>query len=140
MRVSDVKTMQEYDTWTAANLPRKVPAPKSRDLRRRLGDSIYDFSTAPPKQRPGIHGPPNVVTDLSVVNALLSDHFFYFGDAPQQLPSHLLGIVHHTQGHRVHLNQPFRQPFLDWLSGLNLAANKLHGRPALKLFAAYSPY
>ena len=139
MRVSKVMTMQEYDEWTAIKLPNKIPDVKNPDVRRKLGDSIYDFSTRKPTQRIGVHGSSNTDTDLSGVNALLSDHFFYFGDAPHQLPANLLKIVHHTQGHRVWLNQPFVPDFIKWLDSLHLKPNHLYGKPALELFDATNP-
>jgi hypothetical protein len=134
MRVSKVMTMQEYDAWTAVNLPEKIPDKNNHDVCRKLGDSIYDFSTKPPTQRVGVHVSGNIITDLSGNNALLSDYFFYFGDAPQQLPQNLIGIVHSTQGHRVHLNQPFVANFIEWLDSLDLKPNQLYGKPALKIF------
>jgi hypothetical protein len=139
MRVSKVMTMQEYDTWTAATLPEKISDTNNPDVRRKLGDSIYDFSTTPPTQRVGVHGLGNRPTDLRGLNALLSDHFFYFGDVPQQLPPNLLGIVHHTQGHRVRLNEPFVTEFIEWLNRLHLKAKHLYGKPALEIFDTTNP-
>jgi hypothetical protein len=136
MRVTKVMTMQEYDNWTAENLTGKIPDSNSPDVRRKLGDSIYDFSTKQPTQRTGVHGSGNIATDLGGMNALLSDHFFYFGNSPQQLPSNLLGIIHHTQGHRVQLNQPFVANFIEWLNSLRLKLNQLYGQPAFEIFDA----
>jgi hypothetical protein len=139
MRVSKVMTMQEYDTWAAANLPEKIPDANNSDVQRKLGDSIYDFSTQPPTQRKSVHDSGNVKTDLSGKNALLSDNFFYFGDSPQQLPPNLLDIVHQTQSHRVHLNKPFVKDFIEWLDSLDLKPNKLYGKPALEIFTISNP-
>ena len=139
MRVSKVMTMQEYDTWAAANIPEKIPDTNNPDVRRKLGDSIYDFSTKQPTQRISVHGSGNISTDLGGVNALLSDHFFYFGDVPLQLPPNLLSIVHHTQSHRVRLNEPFVAEFIDWLNSLHLKPKHLYGKPALKIFDTTNP-
>lgn len=134
MRVSKIMTMRDYDAWATENKPEKIPKINSTDIRRKLGDAIYDFSTNPPTQRASVHGPNNVATDLSGMNAVLSDYFFYFGDSPQQLPENLLGIVHHTQGHRVRLNEPFVDDFIKWLNGLHLKPNCIYGEPSLKIF------
>ena len=47
MRVTAKMTMSEDDDWTRRELPEKIPA-RSRDWRRRAGDSIYDFDDDPP--------------------------------------------------------------------------------------------
>jgi len=83
MKVTQKMTMAEYDAYTAAQLPNKIPQWHHRDVRRRLGDSLYDFSTAAPTQRAGVHGFGNMARDLRGHYALLSDHFIYFGDKPE---------------------------------------------------------
>jgi Nucleotide modification associated domain 2 len=135
MRVSRVLSMKEYDAWTKEGLKNKIPNLKHQDWRRHLGDSIYDYSTYPPKQRPGVHNASNRKTDLGGLNVLLSDHFFYFGDRPRAIPKRLKSIVHQTQGHRVSLNTPYLAPFLQWLKSLNLKPNRLYGRPPSRLTA-----
>jgi len=135
MKVTGVMSMPEYDAWTLEHLPEKVPAWGSRDNRRRLGDSIYDFSSEPPRQRPSVHGPGNIQTDLSGENVLLSDHFYYFGNKPVPLPDQLLSIVRQGQGHRSWSNQPHAGDFLSWLEALPLHLG-LHGSPQLDLFGS----
>ncbi len=134
MRVTDKLTMADYDSWTKDNRPKKIPDWKNADVQRRLGDSIYDYSTSPPKQRRGVHSSDNIKTDLNGHNVLLSKHYFYFGDKPIPLPPHLLAIVNQRQSHRVKLNEPFYESFLKWIDGLGLKPNKLYGEPAYKLF------
>src|SRR5689334_20890839 len=95
--VSATLTMPDYDALTRQTLTQKVPLWTHRDRRRRLGDSIYDFETDPPTQRLGVHGDGNRYTDLSGLQVLLSDHFYYFGDNPQPLPDDLLPIVRQGQ-------------------------------------------
>ncbi len=79
MRVGEVLTIEEYDRFAPIRWPSRIPKIDSRDLSARLGDCIYDFSTHPPKQRPGVHDERNRETDLSGENALIATHFFYFG-------------------------------------------------------------
>lgn len=134
MRVSQKMTMAEYDAYSAAHLPNKVPQLSHRDVRHRLGDSLYDYSINPPTQRGGVHGAGNVGTDLGGRNALLADYFYYFGDHPQRLPHDLQGIVRQGQGHRSNSNAPYLERFVEWVNSLGYAPNTLVGQPQLNLF------
>ena len=64
MRVEEILSLQEYDRRTRTDWPHRIPNAGSADLAERLGDHIYDFSGGTPVQRPGVHGPGNVDTDL----------------------------------------------------------------------------
>jgi hypothetical protein len=107
--------------------PEKVPK-RTKDPRRWVGDALYDFSEDPPQMRWGVHEEANRKTDLSGGYALLSEYFFYFGDQPCTLPEYLRGIVC-QRGHRSDSNDPYLEPFLDWLFGLGLEPNGLYGKP-----------
>lgn len=134
MEVTEILTMAEYDTWARKKCPNKIPDWVNSDIRRRLGDAIYDYSALPPRQRKGVHNSGNIETDLSGNNVLLSRHFFYFGDVPRPLPQSLQEIVKQGQGHRVKLNEPHVGSFLRWMVSLSLESNRLYGEPAFKLF------
>lgn len=134
MRVSKVLSMPDYDAWTRAKRPAKVPDWTSRDHRRRLGDSIYDFSEEPPALRPSVHGANEVRTDLSGRNVLVSNHFFYFGNGAVPLPERLLPIVHQGRGHRSWMNEPYTDAFVAWLERLSVSPG-VHGEPQMDLFA-----
>jgi hypothetical protein len=43
-------------------------------------------------------------------------------------------IVKQGPGHRSKSNEPFFARFLEWLDGLALESNKLHGNPQEELF------
>jgi hypothetical protein len=133
MRVSEVLPLEDYDWWTKTNLPNKIPNVSSADYRRRVGDSIYDFSKGAPRQRPGVHNASNIGTDLGGKNVLISDHFYYFGDAAIKIPAYLLPIVHQRQGHKVRLNRPYVERFLRWLKSRNLPPNHLYGGPSTRV-------
>ncbi|MGA9852035.1 MAG: hypothetical protein WBR15_03815 [Gammaproteobacteria bacterium] len=133
MRVTQKLSMSEYDSWSRKSCPKKIPNMRTSNLEQHLGDSIYNFSTSPPKQRMGVHDAGNISTDLSGLNVLLSSHFFYFGDKPRKLPARLQEIVKQGQGHRVKLNEPFVEPFQEWVNSLKLQPNKLYGEPPHKL-------
>jgi hypothetical protein len=58
MRVTAKMTMGEYDAWTRHELPEKIPSARSRDYRRRAGDSMYNFSDETlTRRRDGFHVP-----------------------------------------------------------------------------------
>lgn len=132
MRVTDKMPMHEYDEWVREERPEKIPVWRSRDWRHKLGDAIYDCSEEPPGKRPGPHGEGDRETDLSGKYALLSEHFYYFGDRPKPLPDHLLDIIKRGPGHRSHGNDPYLEPFVKWIEGLDVEPNVLHGEPQLK--------
>jgi hypothetical protein len=125
--------MKEYDALCQSTLPGKIPSWRSKEHHRRVGDCIYDFSYGfPPRTRPGVHGEQNRRTDLSGRNALLSEHFYYFGDQPRELPEHLGAIVHQTQGHKSVANAKFAQPFVNWIESLGLRPNRRLGKPQMQ--------
>ncbi len=126
-------SMADYNLFCAANYPNKIPAWRSPDYRRRVGDCIYDYTIGDePKLRWGVHKEENRQRDLNGKYALISRHFYYFGDQPIQLPEDLLPIIQPTQGHKSNLNQPYARPFVDWLEGLGYRKNRLYGEPQLK--------
>lgn len=129
MEVSSAMSLAEYDVWARNHRPEKVPDLRNEDLRRRVGDSIYDFSSDPPNQRPGVHDKGNRETDLSGKKVLLSMNFYYFGNRPVPLPPHLQPIIHQTQGHKVNANDAHVAPFLEWLESQNFDRNCLVGAP-----------
>lgn len=134
MKVTRKLTMPEYDTFTRDELPEKIPVWTDPDRRRRLGDSIYDFSGPRVTQRPGVHGPANRDRDLSGEFALLSNHFFYFGQNAVELPPHLRPIAQNRRGHRVALNTLHANAFIRWIEGRCQEPASLQGEPLLDLF------
>jgi hypothetical protein len=134
MRVSQTMTMQGYDLFVRDHCPNKIPEWNHPDLRRRLGDAIYDFSYNSPRLRPSVHDKSNRTRDLSGKNALLSNHFFYFGDRPEPLPKRLRGIVLQGRGHRSKSNEQFIEPFLEWIHDFGKKLNVLHGNPQYRIF------
>ncbi len=134
MKVTRKMTMKEYDDYTRHHLSRKIPDWHHHDKQRRVGDSIYDFDFEPPHVRPSVHGVKNRSHDLGGEYALLSDHFYYFGNKPVALPPDLLPIVKQGRGHRAGANASFLNRFLSWLEALGYTPNTLIGDPQLDLF------
>ena len=129
MRVEEILSLQEYDRRARTDWPHRIPNAGSADLAERLGDHIYDFSGGTPVQRPGVHGPANVDTDLDGKNVLVSRDFYNFGNRAIPLPDDLLPICHQTQGHKSAANARYLRPFVAWLRGLGLTPGQLYGWP-----------
>ena len=134
MRVSQKMTIEAYDHYVREHIPNKIPKWFSRDVRRWLGDAIYAFSVDPPSVRLSVHNESHRESDLGGYYALLSYHFYYFGDQPRQSPDHLLPIVKQGSGHRSRANDPYVEEFLDWLNSLDLKSNRVSGKPQCRLF------
>jgi Nucleotide modification associated domain 2 len=126
MRVTDKMTMAEYDRWTQAHLPAKIPTRAGQ-----IGDSQYDFSVSPVWQRPGAHGPGEASTDLRGAYTLLSGEFWYFGASAVEIPEHLREISRVRRGHRSNENDPYVGAFEEWIT--SEFEPGIHGAPALAL-------
>ncbi|MGZ3617550.1 MAG: Nmad2 family putative nucleotide modification protein [Ktedonobacteraceae bacterium] len=133
MRVTQKMTMEDYDRFTRSKLPRKIPLMTSIDPRRRSGDSIYDFSTSPPLLRPSVHGEENQKTDLKGGWVLLSNHYFYFGDSPVDLPEELLEIVKKGPGHKANFDPYDVDAFIHWIHSFGYPPATLIGKPQLEV-------
>jgi hypothetical protein len=116
MRIDSVMPFSEYDRYCKIKLPEKIPDWKSKDLRRRVGDCIYDFSSGKPVLRKSVHeGEEIIKRDFRGANALLSTHYCYFGSQPIQIKESLLPIVKQGQGHKSKANDPYLGEFVEWI-------------------------
>lgn len=129
MEVTKRMTFAEYDSYCKSFLPNKIPVWKTLDVKLRVGDCIYDYSKGEPILRLGVHDVENTKTDLGGINVLMSDHFYYFGSNPIQLPNSLLQIVKQGQGHKSKYNDPYIKTFLEWIMTFNEYKNKLNAMP-----------
>lgn len=129
MKVTEVLSMSEYDRAARSRWPSKIPDITNKDPVRCLGDCIYDYSNGQPKRRRGVHRPSDVARDLGGKNALVSDHFFYFGSRAIPLPKELRPILHQTQGHKSAANTHYMKAFLAWIYSLDLEPGRLYGWP-----------
>ena len=80
--------------------------------------------------RQGVHNETNRERDLSGANALLSNHFYYFGLAAKELPIELKQLVKQNQGHRIIERQDLVAEFEKWLK--QFERNKLYADPQLR--------
>ncbi len=117
MRVDNVLSFSEYDAYCLEKLINKVPDLRSNDPRRKVGDCIYDFASGEAVQRPSVHKLVNESSDLGGKNVLISNHFYYFGLRPIDLPTHLLPIIRQGQGHKSLFNEPYKLQFVEWITG-----------------------
>jgi hypothetical protein len=132
MKITAKMTMKEYDTYCQEELNKKIPFPDKKDWKRSLGDSIYDYSESDiPKIRKGLHDETNKATDLSGLNTLVSDHFYYFGENAVNVPIHLQEqkLIKNEQGHFVITELTLIEEFEHWISQFEL--NKIYGNPQL---------
>ena len=131
MQVTEKMSMADYDGYTKTRLPGKVPVFGGSVWWRKLGDSIYDYSDPehPTLRRPCVHTPNNMASDLRGDSALLSTHFYYFGDKAIDLPNHLHAIAQNQQGHRRHLNAEYLNEFVAWIHSLGFAPCSVIGKP-----------
>jgi len=116
MKISDIKTLKDYDKYCKLSLPKKNPNWRTTDWRLRMGDCIYDYSKElKPSIRKSVHNEGNRKRDLSGLNALLSDNFYYFGEEARPLPADLKKIIKRNQGHRKIENADLISKFKNWI-------------------------
>ena len=131
MRVTDTKSLADYDKYCRESLKIKIPNVRSGKFEKSVGDCIYDYSKgSQPTQRGGTHGPNNIKTDLSGRNALLSHHFYYFGSKPVPIPKELYSIIHTTQNCKLIRDSNLVSMFETWIS--QYEQNKIYAEPQRK--------
>ncbi len=131
MKITDKKTLSEYDEFCKSNLINKIPKWKTNDWKLRVGDCIYDYSTSSePVIRKGVHNEGNRQRDLGGHNSLLSDHFYYFGVEARLLPSNLKELIKKNQGHKKIENPNLIQQFEEWIE--QFEKNKLYADPQMR--------
>ena len=133
MKVTDKKTLEEYDEFCRKDLEEKIPDWKSEDCRRNTGDCIYDYSEGgkSPLQRKSIHDESNMKTDLGGENVLISDEFYYFGENPKIMPHYIRGIIHGNKGFKICKGATLIRNFEKWLED-KFEVNKLEAEPQLQ--------
>jgi hypothetical protein len=132
MKVTDKITLEEYDQFCKTFLPKKMPDWRNKDYRMRMGDCIYNFTSTNPKMRTSVHTEENKAKDLGGKYALLSKQFYYFGDQPVLLPTHLQAIKYDGLAHQTEANQPYLEDFITWIEALDYPPNKPIGEPQHK--------
>lgn len=138
MKVTDKMSMQKYDFYCRHFLPDKIPDIRNGDYRRRVGDCIYDFETdMVGRLRDSVHTSDNRERDLGGVYALLSDHFYYFGNNAVVVPDEFSVIIKQGHGHKSKSNEPIKSDFIDWLEN-TFEKTQLYGEPQVEFKAEMS--
>lgn len=99
MRVDEVLPLGDY--WRDPRFRAKRPGgvgPPDNFYRAGLGGSLRRVDNA-------LHGPDLAAQDIGGRHALVSRHFWYFGDQSPELPTELVHLVHSGQGHSLHANR-----------------------------------
>lgn len=110
----------------------------AKDWKKRIGDCIYDYSKGKePAIRKGVHNEKNSEKDLSGRHALISNHFYYFGEDARIIPKELSGIIKRSQGHLKIENPKLVDEFLDWIK--KFKKNKIYADPQLKFIFELTP-
>ncbi|RNL90130.1 hypothetical protein ED312_06635 [Sinomicrobium pectinilyticum] len=131
MKITEKMSLEDYDKFCIENLPNKIPKWFAGDWTKRMGDCIYDFSNgAEPTIRKGVHNETNRERDLGGQNALLSTHFYYFGEEPRPLPEHLKPIIKKNQGHLKIERREIIDSFEKWI--IQFDKNKIYADPQLR--------
>ncbi len=133
MKVTQKMTMEAYNRYCTNNLPEKIPDINHVDYSRRVGDSIYSFQNNKSTLLPSVHNMDNVGTDIGGKFALLSNHFYYFGNNAIKIPTNFKGIIKQGQGHKSNANDSIKEEFVFWLESQNFTLNHLYGEPQIKI-------
>lgn len=131
MKVTQIKTFQEYDAFCNLSLPEKIPQWQDTDWRRRAGDCIYDYSkNGAPRIRKGIHNEGNRNRDLRGLNVLLSNHFYYFGEEARPVPTYLKELIKRNRGHKKIEREDLVARFEEWIQKFEI--NRLYALPQMR--------
>lgn len=133
MKVTKKMTLQEYEEYCVNHLPNKIPNIKHKDYSRKVGNCIYTYQNNKIEQLPSVHNEDNIPIDVNGKNALLSNHFYYFGDKPIYIPNEYKGIIKQGQGHKSNANDCIKESFVFWLESQNFTLNFLYGKPQIIL-------
>ncbi|MFV0323035.1 MAG: hypothetical protein ACK5LF_01485 [Bacteroides xylanisolvens] len=133
MKITDIMSLKEYDEYCKASLTNKIPVIETKDWTLKVGDCIYDYSKGDiPLIRRGVHNENNRARDLSGHNALLSDHFYYFGSEARPLPLELKDLIKKSQGHKKIENVELLRKFEMWIEQFD--RNRIYADPQMCWF------
>lgn len=130
MKITEIKSLKEYDEYCNKSLTNKIPVIETENWTQKVGDCIYDYSKGDePLIRKGVHNEGNRDRDLSGHNALLSNHFYYFGSEARPLPPELKSIIKKNQGHKKIENVEIIRTFESWIE--QFERNKIYADPQM---------
>lgn len=134
MKVTEKITLSAYDKLCQSSMSSKIPDLNIVDYKRKLGDCIYSYKENNNiLLRQSVHNEGNRTTDLGGKNALISDHFYYFGNNAIDLPAELSPIIKQGQGHKSNFNEPYKELFVTWIENLGYKVNSINGEPQVHI-------
>lgn len=126
MKVTEKMSLKDYDDYCKKVLVDKIPNWNSKDWKHKLGDCIYDYSNGnDPILRKSVHEEFNIPRDLRGVNALISNHFYYFGEDPIEIPDK--NLIKKGPGHKIITDEEHIREFVNWIS--KFEKNKIYANP-----------
>ena len=133
MKITDIKSLKEYDEYCKVSLTNKIPVIETKDWTQKVGDCIYDYSKGEiPLIRRGVHNENNRKRDLNGYNALLSNHFYYFGSEARPLPDEFKKLIKQNQGHKKIEDIGLIRKFEEWIDQFDM--NRIYADPQMHWF------
>jgi Nucleotide modification associated domain 2 len=131
MRLTDRISLESY--WSDSRFQYKKPI-MNGTLTTMFGDNFYykdEFGNwiqedSAHSNADGSINHKHLKTDTKGNNALISEHFYYFGDNAPIIPKELSGICHSTQGQKI-LDAQLSVDFVKWIAS-NFHRGR-HGSP-----------
>lgn len=125
-KITAVVPIQDYGSLS--EYADKRPKLKGENWRR-YGDNYYTFENGHWHQKTNLHHKiDQMPKDLSGLNVLVCDEFWYFGCKAKKLPKRFLGVVKSGPGHKIIDDVGFITDFWIWL---NKMERGLHSQPYL---------
>lgn len=125
MQVAEVLLLEKYGSDPRFDAKKPVI---NGTAHQRYGDNIYyKDAVGEWKQRPSYHRKKEMEHDLSGVNVLVAQHFYYFGNNAEEIPSKYGGIIPKGRGHRCNFSPDIVANFLNWLQ--TSFEPGIHGEP-----------
>jgi hypothetical protein len=121
MQVSEIICLNDY--WSDPRFRYKRPVMNGGTLPTMFGDNFYHLDAnnnwvqedCAHKNLDGIYNDDHFRKDTSGKNALISKHFYYFGDKAPEIPADLINVCHITQGEKIVRPNELAIQFLNWL-------------------------
>ena len=131
MKVTKSMSLEEYDAYCRQSLVKKIPVWRSPEWPLPVGDCIYDYTQGDrPRLRDSVHPEKEQEKDLGGKNALLSNHFYYFGLDARPLPENLKDIIWQGRNCRVFDDAGLISRFEAWIGQFRL--NHIYADPQLR--------
>jgi len=132
MQVDEIIELNRY--WLDPRFEYKKPL-MGGTLSTRFGDNFYykdandDWQQLDCAHRNinGVFNDDHFRKDIDGKNALISEHFYYFGDKAPKIPDYLINVCHITQGEKIVRPNELAIQFLDWLQ--NSQTSGVNGLP-----------